>query len=112
MSFPGDYELDRENEKEATICSIWRMLLSSMKTRHAFKENVVNYQEKWTTIGKNIQYLRKLVMLKVFYNDLEENKVSKDPFDSLCLKCTSYQFNNIYCPDLGILSMERASSCI
>lgn len=54
-----------------------------MKTRHAFKENIVNYQEKWTTTGKNIQYLRKLVMLKVSYNDLEENKVSKDPFDSL-----------------------------
>lgn len=84
MSFPGDYGFDRENKEEATIFSLWGLLLSSLKARYTFNQNLVNYQEKWTTTRKNTQYVRKLVVLKVSYNDLDENKVSKDPSDRLC----------------------------
>lgn len=48
------------------------------RRQDTFKQNLVNYQ-KWTTTLENIQYLRKLVMLKVFHSDLDENIVLQRP---------------------------------
>lgn len=124
MSFPGDYEVDRENKKEATTCS-----LKAAPVKH---EGKICTQGKPCELPREVDYHRKKhpVSEKISgaeglsceedNNDLGENKVSKDPSDSLCAQAmqrrivrnvpATRQFNNIYCPDLDPLSMERASS--
>ncbi|KAK4822911.1 hypothetical protein QYF61_023274 [Mycteria americana] len=76
--------IERGIGKEAAICSLWRWLLSSVRARYPFKEDLVNYPGKWTTVDEDIRYLRELIVLEVIYSDLDNDKVSKDPEDVLC----------------------------
>lgn len=60
-------------------------LLSAVKGRYPFKNDLVCYSGKWTTTEKGIQYLRKLAMLEMKYNtDLDDNQLSQDPDDVMC----------------------------
>ncbi|GAB0206700.1 hypothetical protein GRJ2_003135600 [Grus japonensis] len=43
---------------------------------------------KWTTTDEGIQYLRELAVLEVIHSDLDEEEVSKDPEDVLCMQAT------------------------
>ncbi|PKU31342.1 ubiquitin carboxyl-terminal hydrolase 4 [Limosa lapponica baueri] len=49
----------------------------SVRARYPFKEDLANYQGKWTTAEEGIQYLRELMVLEVIYGD--QDNVSKDP---------------------------------
>lgn len=44
----------------AAICSFCRQLLSSVRVKYLFREELVNYSEKWTSTGEDIQHLREL----------------------------------------------------
>ncbi|KAK4810874.1 hypothetical protein QYF61_013282 [Mycteria americana] len=121
-SLARNWEIDRGIGKEAAICSLWRQLLSSVRARYPFKEDLVNYQGKWTTVDEGIQYLGELVVLEVIYSDLDNEEVSKDPEDVLCTRAmwrkviqsapASYSINlaAMYCPDMDTPTVERVSS--
>ena len=65
--------------------SLWRCLLSAVKERYPFKEELVCLPGKWTTMEKGIQYLRKLAIREVIYRDLDNEQISTDPDE---VKCT------------------------
>ncbi|KAK4810968.1 LOW QUALITY PROTEIN: hypothetical protein QYF61_014440 [Mycteria americana] len=76
--------IDKGTGKGAPACSLWRRLLSAMKERYPFKEDVIYRPGKWTTMEKGIQYLRELAMLEVIYGDLDNERLSKAPDEVQC----------------------------
>ncbi|KAK4806889.1 hypothetical protein QYF61_012610 [Mycteria americana] len=80
--------IDKAIGKGAQALSLWRRLLSAMKERYPFKEDVVYRPGKWTTMEKSIQYLRELAMLGVTYGDLDNEQLSKDPDEVQCTRPT------------------------
>ncbi|KAK4817536.1 hypothetical protein QYF61_019454 [Mycteria americana] len=69
LSREGD--IDKATGKGAQALSLWRWLLSGVKERYPFKEDVICHRVKWTTMERGIQYLRELAMLEVIYSDLD-----------------------------------------
>ncbi|KAM9591472.1 uncharacterized protein ACIBXB_006268 [Morphnus guianensis] len=67
--------IERGIGKEAAICSLWSRLLSSVRARYPFKEDLVNSSEKWTTADEGIQYLRELAVVEVIYSDLDDEEL-------------------------------------
>ncbi|KAK4815656.1 hypothetical protein QYF61_005218 [Mycteria americana] len=76
--------IDKAIGKGAPALSLWRRLLSGMKERYPFKEDVIYCPGKWTTEEKSIQYLRKLAVLEVIYGDLDDDELLKDPDEAQC----------------------------
>ncbi|KAK4828316.1 hypothetical protein QYF61_025328 [Mycteria americana] len=60
-------------------------LLSGVKKRNPFKEDVICHPGKWTTMERGIQYLTEFAVLEVIYGDLNNKQLSKDPDE---VKCT------------------------
>ncbi|KAK4806940.1 hypothetical protein QYF61_027307 [Mycteria americana] len=83
-SLAKDKTIDKGIGKRAGVLSLWRRLLSSVKDRYPFKEELANSQSKWTTIEGGIQYLRELAMVEVIYN-LDDDQVSKDLDEIRCM---------------------------
>ncbi|KAK4818455.1 hypothetical protein QYF61_013661 [Mycteria americana] len=83
LSREGD--IDKAIGKGAQVLSLWRRLLSGMKERYPFKEDVICHPGKWTTMERGTQYLRELAMPEVIYDDLDNKQLSKDPDE---VKCT------------------------
>ncbi|GAB0208818.1 hypothetical protein GRJ2_003347500 [Grus japonensis] len=114
--------IERGIGKETAICSLWRRLLSSVRARYPFKEDLVNSPGKWTTADEGIQYLRELAVLEVIYSDLDDEEVSKDPEDVLCTRATwrkviqsapasySNSLAAMYFPDRDTPTVEKVSS--
>ncbi|KAK4810930.1 hypothetical protein QYF61_013338 [Mycteria americana] len=78
--------IDKAIGKGAQVLSPWRQLLSAMKERYPFKEDVIYHPGKWTTMERGIQYLRELAMLEVVYDDLNDEQLSKDPDEVQCTR--------------------------
>uniref|UniRef100_A0A663E8Z5 RNase H type-1 domain-containing protein n=1 Tax=Aquila chrysaetos chrysaetos TaxID=223781 RepID=A0A663E8Z5_AQUCH len=120
-SLARNWGIKRGIGKEAETCRLWRWLLSSVKARYPFKEDLVNSPRKWTTAYEGIQYLRELAVLEVIYSDLDNDEVSKDAEDVLCtqamwrkvIQSAPSSYSNrlaaIYCPDMDTPNMERVS---
>ncbi|KAK4810606.1 hypothetical protein QYF61_007343 [Mycteria americana] len=70
--------IDKVIGKGAQVLSLWRQLLSAMKERYPFKEDVIYRPGKWTTMEKGIQYLRELAVLEVVYGELDDKRLPKD----------------------------------
>ncbi|XP_010568992.1 PREDICTED: uncharacterized protein LOC104833793 [Haliaeetus leucocephalus] len=114
--------IERGIGKEAAVCSLWSRLLSSVRARYPFKEDLVNSSEKWTTADEGIQYLRELAVVEVIYSDLDDEEVSKDPEDVLCTRAMwrkviqgapasySNSLAAMYCPDVETPTVEKVSS--
>ncbi|XP_054671609.1 uncharacterized protein LOC129202590 [Grus americana] len=114
--------IERGIGKETAICSLWRRLLSSVRARYPFKEDLVNFPGKWTTADEGIQYLRELAVLEVIYSDLDDEEVSKDPEDVLCtramwrkvIQSAPASYSNslaaMYFPDRDTPTVEKVSS--
>lgn len=75
-SLARDQGIERGIEKEAAICSLWRWLLSSVRARYLFKEDLMNSLGEWTTEGDGIQYLRESTVLEVIYSNQKSGMVS------------------------------------
>ncbi|RMC06553.1 hypothetical protein DUI87_15990 [Hirundo rustica rustica] len=120
-SLARDWGIERGIGKETAICSLWRRLLSSVKARHPFKEDLVNSPGKWTTVDEGIQYLRELAVLEVIYSDLKNDNISKDPEDVPCtmamwrkvIQSAPASYSNslaaMYYPEMETPTVERAS---
>ncbi|KAK4806879.1 hypothetical protein QYF61_012600 [Mycteria americana] len=91
-SLARDKAIDKGIGKGATVLSLWRRLLSSVKERHPLKEDLANSRSKWTTIEGGIQYLRELAMVEVIYSNLDNNQASKDLNEIWCMRSTWRKF--------------------
>uniref|UniRef100_A0A8B9W1V8 Uncharacterized protein n=1 Tax=Anas zonorhyncha TaxID=75864 RepID=A0A8B9W1V8_9AVES len=78
-SLAKDAGIDKAIGNGATGFSLWRRLLSAVKERYPFKEELVCLPGKWTTMEKGIQYLRELAVREVIYRDLDNEQTSTDP---------------------------------
>ncbi|GAB0180627.1 hypothetical protein GRJ2_000528000 [Grus japonensis] len=77
--------IDKAIGKKTQALSLWRQLLSGVKERYPFKEDVICHPGKWTTMERGIQYLRELAMLEVIYDDLDNKEFQmKSSAHKLC----------------------------
>ncbi|KAK4813292.1 hypothetical protein QYF61_020871 [Mycteria americana] len=76
--------IDKAIGKGPQALSLWRRLLSGVKERYPFKEDVLRHPGKWTTTERGIQYPRELAVLEVIYSDLDNKQLSKDPDEVWC----------------------------
>ena len=76
--------MDKAIRKGTQALSLWRQLLSSVKERYPFKEDVICHPGKWTTMERGIQYLRELAVLEVIYNDPDNKQLPADPDEVQC----------------------------
>ncbi|GAB0209819.1 hypothetical protein GRJ2_003447600 [Grus japonensis] len=61
--------IDKAIGKKAQALSLWRRLLSSVRERYPFSEDVICRPGKWTTMERGIQYLRELAVREMVYYD-------------------------------------------
>ncbi|KAK4810684.1 hypothetical protein QYF61_007484 [Mycteria americana] len=78
--------IDKAIGKGAPALSLWRRLLSAMKERYPFKEDVTYRPGKWTTMERGIQYLRELAVLEVINGDLDDEQPPKGPDEVQCTR--------------------------
>ncbi|KAM6103469.1 Friend virus susceptibility protein 1-like [Theristicus caerulescens] len=78
--------IDKAIGKGAKVLSLWRRLLSGVRERYPFKEDVICHPGKWTAMERGIQYLRELAVLEVIHNDLNNEQLSKDPDEVQCTR--------------------------
>ncbi|KAK4806862.1 hypothetical protein QYF61_012583 [Mycteria americana] len=86
VSLSREGGIDKAIGKGEPARSLWRRLLSAMKERYPFKEDVVYHPGKRTTLEKGIQYLKELAMLEVIYGDLDDKRSPKDPDEVQCTR--------------------------
>ncbi|KAK4807112.1 hypothetical protein QYF61_018453 [Mycteria americana] len=78
--------IDKAIGKGEPARSLWRRLLSAIRERYPFKEDVVYRPGKWTTMERGIQYLRELAVLEVIYGDLDDVQSPTDPDEVQCTR--------------------------
>ncbi|GAB0205675.1 hypothetical protein GRJ2_003033100 [Grus japonensis] len=76
--------IDKAIGKKAQALSLWRQLLSSVRERYPFSEDVICQPGKWTTMERGIQYLRELAMREMVYYDLDNAQLPTDPDEVQC----------------------------
>ncbi|GAB0189163.1 hypothetical protein GRJ2_001381600 [Grus japonensis] len=76
--------IDKAIGKKAQALSLWRQLLSSVRERYPFSEDVVCWPGKWTTMETGIQYLRELAVREMVYYDLDNAQLPTDPDEVQC----------------------------
>ncbi|GAB0202188.1 hypothetical protein GRJ2_002684400 [Grus japonensis] len=82
LSREGD--IDKAIGKKAQALSLWRRLLSSVRERYPFSEDVVCRPGKWTTMERSIQYLRELAVREMVYYDPDNAQLPTDPDEVQC----------------------------
>ncbi|GAB0189130.1 hypothetical protein GRJ2_001378300 [Grus japonensis] len=70
--------------KKAQALSLWRRLLSSVRERYPFSEDVVCQPGKWTTMERGIQYLRELAVREIVYYDPDNAQLPTDHDEVQC----------------------------
>ncbi|GAB0207941.1 hypothetical protein GRJ2_003259800 [Grus japonensis] len=83
--------IDRATGRKTPALSLWRRLLSSMRERYPFSEDVC-HPGKWTTMERGIQYLRELAMREMVYYDLDNAQLPTDPDEVQCTQPMWWKF--------------------
>ncbi|XP_074889985.1 uncharacterized protein LOC142033685 [Buteo buteo] len=78
--------IDKTIGKGTQAISLWRQLLSSVKERYPFKEDVICQSSKWTIMERGIQYLRELAVLETIHHDPDNPQLPKDPDEVQCTR--------------------------
>ncbi|GAB0206560.1 hypothetical protein GRJ2_003121600 [Grus japonensis] len=78
--------IDKAIGKKAQALSLWRQLLSSVRERYPFSEDVACRPGKWTTMERGIQYLRELAMWEMVYYDPDNAQLPTDPDEVQCTR--------------------------
>ncbi|XP_049649580.1 uncharacterized protein LOC126035259 isoform X2 [Accipiter gentilis] len=84
--------IDKALGRGTQAISLWRQLLSSVKERYPFKEDVICQSSKWTTMEKGIQYLRELAVLETIHHDPDNPQLPKDPDEVQCTRPMWWKF--------------------
>ncbi|MCQ4078415.1 hypothetical protein FK519_26840 [Klebsiella pneumoniae] len=85
-SISREGSIDKAVGKGTQALSLWRQLLSGVKERYPFKEDVMCHPGKWATMERGIQYLRELAVLEIIYDDLDNDQLPKDPDEVRCTR--------------------------
>ncbi|GAB0206634.1 hypothetical protein GRJ2_003129000 [Grus japonensis] len=78
--------IDKAIGKKAQALSLWRRLLSSVRERYPFSEDVVCRPGKWTTMEQGTQYLRELAVREMVYYDPDNAQLPTDPDEVQCTR--------------------------
>ncbi|GAB0208869.1 hypothetical protein GRJ2_003352600 [Grus japonensis] len=84
--------IDKAIGKKAQALSLWRRLLSSVRERYPFSEDVVCRPGKWTTMERGIQYLRELAVREMVYYDPDNAQLPTDPDEVQCTRPMWWKF--------------------
>ncbi|GAB0207631.1 ubiquitin carboxyl-terminal hydrolase 4 [Grus japonensis] len=78
--------IDKAIGKKAQALSLWRRLLSSVRERYPFSEDVLCRPGKWTPMERGIQYLRELAVREMVYYDPDNVQLPTDPDEVQCTR--------------------------
>ncbi|KAM6366561.1 uncharacterized protein FN964_002630 [Alca torda] len=78
--------IDKAIGKKTQALSLWKRLLSGVRERYPFSEDVVCHPSKWTTMERGIQYLRELAVREMIYYDLDNADLPTDPDEVHCTR--------------------------
>ena len=78
--------IDKAIGKKTQALSLWRQLLSGVKERYSFKEDVTCHPGKWITMERGIQYLRELAVWEMVYYDPDDGQLPTDPDEVHCTR--------------------------
>ncbi|GAB0188040.1 hypothetical protein GRJ2_001269300 [Grus japonensis] len=76
--------IDKAIGKKTQALGLWRQLLSGMRERYPFSEDVVCHPGKQTSMERGIQYLRELAVWEMVYYDLDNAQLRTDPDEVQC----------------------------
>ncbi|GAB0207437.1 hypothetical protein GRJ2_003209300 [Grus japonensis] len=85
-SLSREGSIDTATVKKTQALSLWRRLLSSVRERYPFREDVICRPGKWTTMERGIQYLRELAMREMVYYDPDNAQLPTDPDEVQCTR--------------------------
>ncbi|GAB0207504.1 ubiquitin carboxyl-terminal hydrolase 4 [Grus japonensis] len=97
--------IDKVIGKKAQALSLWRRLLSSVRERYPFSEDVVCRPGKWTTMERGIQYLRELAVREMVYYDPDNAQLPTDPDEVQCTRPT--ECTVVVCQLISSNGLER-----
>ncbi|KAM6376437.1 uncharacterized protein FN964_002095 [Alca torda] len=78
--------IDKAIGKKTQALSLWKRLLSGVRERYPFSEDVVCQPSKRTTMERGIQYLRELAVQEMIYYDLDNADLPTDPDEVHCTR--------------------------
>ncbi|GAB0204503.1 hypothetical protein GRJ2_002915900 [Grus japonensis] len=84
--------IDKVIGKGTQALSLWRRLLSGVRERYPFKEDVICHPGKWTTVERGIQYLRELAVWEMVYYDQDNVQLPTDPDEVQCTQPMWWRF--------------------
>lgn len=72
--------------------TLWKWLLSSMRERYLYKDDLSVHQDKWNTMEQHIQYLRESAVLEVICKDSKKEQFPVNPDDIQCTQTMCWKF--------------------
>ncbi|PKU31805.1 ubiquitin carboxyl-terminal hydrolase 4 [Limosa lapponica baueri] len=84
-----DGGIDKATGRKSNALSLWRRLVSAVKGRYPFKDDIDCRPSKWTSMEKGIKYLRELSVREVIYGDWQ---VNVDPDEVPCTRSLLRKF--------------------
>ncbi|PKU27971.1 ubiquitin carboxyl-terminal hydrolase 4 [Limosa lapponica baueri] len=78
--------IDKTIGKKTQAISLWRRLLSGVRERYPFTEDVICQPGKRTNMQRSIQYLRELAVREMIYYDLDNAQLPTDPDEVQCTR--------------------------
>ncbi|RMC17971.1 hypothetical protein DUI87_04845 [Hirundo rustica rustica] len=83
-SLSRDVVIDQGIGRTQQTLSLWQRLLTSVRDRYLYKEDLQGHQGKWSTMEQGIRCLRELAVLEIIFS--EDERFPKSPDD---VQCTS-----------------------
>jgi len=83
-SLARDGGIDKAIGKKEQVLSLWRRLLSGVRERYPFSEDVVCYPGKWSNMERAIQYMRELAVRELLYYEPDDELLPTDPDEVQC----------------------------
>jgi len=91
-SLARDGGIDKAIGKKAQVPSLWRRLLSGVRERYPFSEDVICHPGKRTNMERGIQYLRELAVRELVYYDPDNVQLLTDPDKAQCTQARWRKF--------------------
>ncbi|GAB0208475.1 hypothetical protein GRJ2_003313200 [Grus japonensis] len=102
--------IDKAIGKKTQALSLWRRLLSSVRERYPFREDVICHPGKWTTMERGIQYLRELAAWEMVYYETDKTQLPRDPDEVQCTRLMWWKFilnaPSSYANSLAVMDWE------
>lgn len=80
------------NRQETFI--LWRWLLSRIRERYSFKDDLIGHPSKWNAMEKGTRCLKELAVLDAIYKDSNNKQPRVDPYDVQCTQLSWFRNGN------------------